>query len=111
MFQVPTTCEEAEFIEGDEGERVSCVVQRLLFTPNKEKCSQCHSIFRTRCTIKQKVCNVIVDSGSGENIVSGALVKALKLATEKHTSLYKIGWIKNGGEARQENCINAKKWR
>ena len=100
MFQVPTTCEEAEFIEGDEGERVSCVMRRLLLSPKNEKSSQRHSIFRTRCTIKQKVCNVIVDSGSSKNIVSRALVKALKLATEKHPSPYKIGLIKKGAEAR-----------
>ena len=89
-------CEEAEFIEG---ERVSCVVRRLLFTPKKDKSSQLHSIFRSRCTIKKKVCNVIVDSGISENIVSRALVKALKLATEKHPSPYKIGWTKKGAEA------------
>ena len=43
---------------------------------------------------------MIVDSGSSKNIVSRALVKALKLATEKHPTPYKIGLIKKGAEAR-----------
>ena len=40
------------------------------------------------------MCNVIIDSGNSENVVSKALVKALNLKTEKHPSLYKIAWIK-----------------
>ena len=60
--------------------------------------SQRHSIFRTRCTIQKKVYHVIIDSGSCENIVSKALVKALNLTTEDHPRPYKIGWIKKGSE-------------
>lgn len=36
--------------------------------------SQRHKIFWIRCTIHNKVCNVIIDSGSSENVVSKALV-------------------------------------
>ena len=38
---------------------------------------------------------MIIDSGSSENLVSKALVKALNLKIEKHPSPYKIVWIKN----------------
>ena len=98
-------CYESEEFEGeelvvleDEGEQVNCVVQRELLSPREPLNSQRHNIFRTRCTIKGKVCDVIIDSGSCENIVSKALVKTLELTTEKHLNPYKIGWIKRGTE-------------
>ena len=48
---------------------------------------------------------MIIDSGSSENIVSKALVKALSLETEKHPCPYKIGWIKKGVATKvQEVC-------
>jgi len=88
--------EGAEYEEGDDGEELACIVQRLLLAPNKQDDSQRHKIFQTRCTIRNKVCNVIIDSGSSENVVSKALVKALNLKTETYPTPYKIAWIKNG---------------
>lgn len=46
------------------------------------------------------MCNVIIDSGSSENIVSKSLVRALQLKTESHPSPYRIGCIKKGAETR-----------
>jgi hypothetical protein len=58
-----------EFGEGDEGEFVNCIIQRVLFALKLEEPTQRHNIFKTRCTINQKVCNLIINSGSCENIV------------------------------------------
>ena len=55
-------------------------------------------VFRTRCIINGKVCDVIVDSGSSENLVSKAMVKALKLQTEPNPTPYKLTWVKKGLE-------------
>jgi hypothetical protein len=41
---------------------------------------------------------VIIDGGSGENVVSKEMVSKLGLKTEKHPAPYKIGWIKQGTE-------------
>ena len=54
--------------------------------PKKSDDSQRHKIFWTQCTIRNIVCNVIIDSGNSENVVSKALVKALNLKTDKHPS-------------------------
>ncbi|XP_040994264.1 uncharacterized protein LOC121240799 [Juglans microcarpa x Juglans regia] len=92
--------EDGEFVEGDEGDLVNCVIQRLLLAPKQEDHTQRHVIFKTRCTVNQKVCNLIIDSGSCENIVSRALVSTLQLNTEKHPKPYKINWIKKGAETK-----------
>ena len=83
----------------DEGDQLSCVIQRILFTPTAGQIPQRNSLFRTRCTINDKVCQVIIDSGSSENLVSKKLVSALNLKTDPHPNPYKVSWIKKGGEA------------
>ncbi|GJY39853.1 putative nucleotidyltransferase, ribonuclease H [Tanacetum coccineum] len=45
---------------------------------------------------QEKICSIIIDGGSYENLVSKAFVKAFKLPTEPHPSPYQIGWIKKG---------------
>ncbi|KAL5580828.1 hypothetical protein UlMin_013270 [Ulmus minor] len=74
------------------------ILQKLLLTPRIDEESQRNAIFRTRCTSKGKVCDVIIDSGSSENIVSKSLVKILKLKIEPHSTPYKIGWVMKGVE-------------
>ena len=74
------------------------MIQRLFLTPRVEYGDQRNGIFRARCTISKRVCDLIIDSGSLENIASKSLVTKLGLKTEKHPSPYKIGWIKKGME-------------
>ncbi|GJW38774.1 transposon ty3-I gag-pol polyprotein [Tanacetum coccineum] len=47
-----------------------------------------------------KICCIIIDGGSCENLVSKALVKAFQLPTEPHPSPYQIGWIRKGLELK-----------
>jgi len=94
--EIAYTYNENEIIRGDDGELLSCslIVCRLLLAPKQTDQSQRHNIFRTRCTVKRKVCDVIIDSSSSKNIVSKNMVVKLGLKTKKHPSPYKIGWIK-----------------
>ncbi|XP_020245285.1 uncharacterized protein LOC109823419 [Asparagus officinalis] len=93
-----TTSEEEYEEEGVEvkGDNVSCVVQRLLCAQKTPDSSRQHQIFFSRCSVNNKVCTLIVDKGSYENIVSKALVDHLKLLTETKHVPYTIGWIKKG---------------
>ena len=55
---------------------------------------QRHQIFYSRCSVKSKVCNLIINNGSCVNVMSRALVDYLKPETMPHRHPYSIGWIK-----------------
>ncbi|XP_020691225.2 uncharacterized protein LOC110105887 [Dendrobium catenatum] len=89
---------EVEDVTADDGEPLICVLEKLLLAPRKVVQSQRHCIFKTKCTIGGKVCDLLVDSGCTENVVSKAVVQALQLKTTKHPQPYKISWVKKGME-------------
>ncbi|KAA0040480.1 hypothetical protein E5676_scaffold278G00510 [Cucumis melo var. makuwa] len=90
--------EEAKFIEADDGDRISCVIQRVLIA-KEETNPKWHNIFKMRCTINGRVCDVIINSESSQNFVARKLVTILNLKTDPHPNPYKIGWVRKGGEA------------
>ena len=47
-------------------------------------------IFHTGCHIKDKVCNLIIDSESCTNVASTLLVEKLGLLTLKHPNPYRL---------------------
>ncbi|MCI34389.1 hypothetical protein A2U01_0055608, partial [Trifolium medium] len=51
-----------------------------------------------RCTTAGKVCDVIIDSGSCENVVSNYMVEKLELPTQSHPRPYKLQWLNKGSE-------------
>ncbi|GJQ92807.1 putative nucleotidyltransferase, ribonuclease H [Tanacetum coccineum] len=79
-----------------EAEQVTYIVQRTLCSPKVSDSSQRNKIFQTKCLVKEKICSIIIDGGSCENLVSKALVKAFKLPTQPHPSPYHIRRIKKG---------------
>ena len=54
---------------------------------------QRENIFHTICLINDKVCSMIIDSGSCTNIASVTLVKKLGLNTIKHERPYQLQWL------------------
>ncbi|XP_010527672.1 PREDICTED: uncharacterized protein LOC104804981 [Tarenaya hassleriana] len=83
----------------DSGELL--VTRRVLSTmATSEETEQRETIFHSRCTIRNKVCGLIIDSGSCTNVASAYMVKKLGLETEKHPHPYKLQWLNNQGEIK-----------
>ncbi|GAV56697.1 Asp_protease_2 domain-containing protein, partial [Cephalotus follicularis] len=65
-----------------------------------------NNIFHTKCTSKGKTCNVIIDGGSCENVVSKTMVEKLGLKTEKHPWPYRLLWFRKGNEVTMDKrCL------
>ena len=92
----PYTYDPNEIQEDEEGVPFegSLMIQRLLLTPRIEYNDQQNKIVRAHCIISKRVCDLIIDIGSMENIALKSLVTKLGLKTKRHLSPYKIGWIK-----------------
>ncbi|XP_020683447.1 uncharacterized protein LOC110100337 [Dendrobium catenatum] len=96
---------EPTIICADEGELL--VLCRLLNTQREEPVQR-HNLFRTRCTINNRVCQIIIHNGSCENIASCALVEKLQIPTEVHPRPYKLSWIQRGSEVEvSKHCLIA----
>ncbi|XP_021755458.1 uncharacterized protein LOC110720719 [Chenopodium quinoa] len=51
--------------------------------------------FLTRCKVKERLCDMIIDSGSCTNVVSTTLIDKLKHPTTEHPQPYKLHWLSN----------------
>ncbi|KAK8926504.1 hypothetical protein KSP39_PZI018227 [Platanthera zijinensis] len=91
-----------EVIDGfeEDGDFAACVVRRLLLAPRVDEHAQRSNVFRSYCTIKGKICDILIDNGSCENFVASRLVTYLHLPTEPHPHPYSIGWIQKGPSVR-----------
>jgi hypothetical protein len=61
---------------------------------------QRENIFHTRCLFNDKVCNMIINSGSSTNVASVTLVRKLGLNTIKHKMPYQLQWLNECGVVR-----------
>ena len=59
--------EDSDFIEEHEN-LVACIVQKMLCNQKIPDTTQQNQIFYSRCSIKDKVYNLIIDNDSCENI-------------------------------------------
>jgi hypothetical protein len=74
-----------------------CVIRRILAGQQAEE-DEDHdwirtNIFHTRVEHNGKSLNLIIDNGSGMNVISQEAVQKLKLPTEKHPKPYKVSWV------------------
>jgi hypothetical protein len=68
------------------------VVRRALVFEKKEP-KQRKNLFQTKCKCEDKCCDVIIDGGSNDNLVSEEMVTKLKLKRERHPHPYRITWL------------------
>ncbi|XP_071727992.1 uncharacterized protein [Rutidosis leptorrhynchoides] len=65
-----------------------------------------NNIFRTKVTAKGKVCTMVIDGGSFENVVSKDMVEKLNLETEDHPEPYQLTWLKRGNYVQvSKRCL------
>ena len=53
------------------------------------------ALFQINCTVQGKVCKIVVDSGSTENMVSCEMVNKLNLKRIPYDFPYKVSWLSN----------------
>jgi hypothetical protein len=79
----------------------SLIVQRMLSAQmEKVEQNQRHTLFQTKCVIKERSCHMIIDGGSCNNLASGEMVEKLALSTKPHPHPYHIQWLNNSGKAK-----------
>jgi hypothetical protein len=98
--------EEENEIQPDEGEHNCFISLRVLsVTAEKEENGQRHNLFHTRGMIKDKLCRIIVDNGSCNNIASQELVDRLGLKPRRHPKPYKMQWLNDCGTLRVSHIV------
>jgi hypothetical protein len=71
------------------------MMRKVLLKPENEVEApvERNGLFRTACNTMERVCKVIIDSGSTDNLVSTKMVEKLELETTVHSNPYKISWM------------------
>ena len=72
----------------EDAERGEVLVNERILLSGETKPGQRRSLFRTKCKCEDKCCDVIIDGGSTDKLVSEEMVSKLKLKKEKHPQLY-----------------------
>lgn len=73
----------------NKGKQVNYMVQKFILGLRDKQYIEALFV-KDYCTMNKKVCDIIIDSGSCENIMAKFLVKTLRLTTVKHPHSYKV---------------------
>lgn len=91
--------EEEEQVLGDVGTML--MLRRNHLIPNGVEESWLRTnIFQSTCTIRGKVCRLVIDSGSCTNVISEEVVSKLALFTESHPTPYSLAWLNSKTDMR-----------
>ena len=85
----------------------SLIVQRVLSAQmEKAEQNQRHTLFQTKCVIKERSCRLIIDGGSCNNLASSDMVEKLALTTKPHPHPYRIRWLNNTGKVKVTRLVH-----
>jgi hypothetical protein len=91
---------------------ISLMMKKVLFKqePETKNLVQRNNLFRTACKMKDRVCKVIIDSGSTDNLVSTNMLEKLELERNSHPMPYKVSWLHKGHQITitQQCLVNFK---
>ena len=98
--------EDAQSSHSKDAERGETLVNERVLLSGENEPGQRRSLFCTRCKCEDKCCDVIIDGGSTNNLVSEEMVSKLKLKREKHPQPYQISWVKDDHKVLvSEQCL------
>jgi hypothetical protein len=84
----------------------SLIVERVLSAQmEKAEQNQRHTLFQTKCVIKERSCRLIIDGGSCNNLASSDMVEKLALTTKPHPHPYYIRWLNNNGKVKVTRLV------
>jgi hypothetical protein len=84
------------------------MTRKVLLMPEKEaeNPTQINILFWTACKTKDRVCKVIVDSGSTDNLIFTNMVEKLELEIVVHPSPYRVSWLQKGHQVNvTKQCL------
>jgi hypothetical protein len=71
-----------------------------------ERSTQRNRLFRTACKTKDRVCKVILDNGSMDNLISTEMVEKMELEMSEHPSPYRVSWLQKGHQVNvTKQCL------
>lgn len=93
---------EEEQISADIADKYLSIIAQRVLSAQMERAeqNQRHNLFQTKFIIKDRLCRVIIDGGSCNNLVSIDMVGKLCLATQQHPRPYYIQWFNNCGKLK-----------
>jgi hypothetical protein len=99
--------QEEEHIGADEAERYESLIVQCVVCTQMEKAeqNQQHTLFQTKCVVKEHSCRMIIDEGSCNNLASSDMVEKLALSTKLHPHPYYIQWLNNSGKAKVTRLV------
>lgn len=80
----------------------------LMQEPHKCEVSQRRALFRIMCKIFRKVCKMVIDSSSTDNIISEEAVSKFNLPRMRHNEPYKVTWLNKGQHVlvNEQACVD-----
>jgi hypothetical protein len=87
-----------EHIGTGDADHYEIIVHSVLSTQmERVEQNQRHTLFQTKCVIKERSCRMIIDGGSCNNLDSSDMVNKLALTTKPYPHPYHIQWLNNNG--------------